>query len=403
MRSRYENRGDLSGHVEREIEAAFEARTGRACLFMPSGRFAIHLAFRLLLSPGDRILMSPLEDDTVFFGALAAGLRPVMAPVSAHDGNIRSEAVDDATWSSVASVLTGNTYGMPDRVVELGARCDRLKIPLIEDAAHALETEVDGRAIGSFGAASIFSLSKHFSGRGGVLALDREISRPEAAQLKEELMVAKPLLRQTVDRARSAVRASLDALHLRRAVSRARKLIHPVRPLTWRVPLEAPRLEHALAGIGLDQLDQWMGTGCPDYRMPQGSGVLKRTLADLRDLERDREKRLEGVLRLRELDVVAPGAREGPPLPLLRVPLLIENRDAVALELRRRRINVYFVYDPPLDEYSGSEFSEPSSDTAVARWWAGHVLPIDPHDAERVLELLGKNEIRLAPALPPSL
>ena len=32
--------------------------------------------------------MSPLEDDTVFFGALAAGLRPVMAPISADDGNI---------------------------------------------------------------------------------------------------------------------------------------------------------------------------------------------------------------------------------------------------------------------------------------------------------------------------
>jgi cystathionine beta-lyase/cystathionine gamma-synthase len=34
------------------------ARTGRECVFIPSGRFAIHLAFQLLLSPGDRILMS---------------------------------------------------------------------------------------------------------------------------------------------------------------------------------------------------------------------------------------------------------------------------------------------------------------------------------------------------------
>ena len=68
-------------------------------MFMPSGRFAIHLAFRLLMSPGDRILMSPLEDDTVFFGALAAGLRPVMAPVSTDDGNVCFEAVEDATWS----------------------------------------------------------------------------------------------------------------------------------------------------------------------------------------------------------------------------------------------------------------------------------------------------------------
>ena len=68
--------------LERDIEATLETRTSRACVFMPSGRFAMHVAFRLLLSPGDRVLMSPLEDDTVFVGALAAGLRPVMAPVS---------------------------------------------------------------------------------------------------------------------------------------------------------------------------------------------------------------------------------------------------------------------------------------------------------------------------------
>ena len=84
----------MSEQLERDIEAVLEARIGRECVFMPSGRFAIHLAFQLLLSPGDRILMSPLEDDTVFFGALAAGLRPVMAPVSAHDGNMRIDAID---------------------------------------------------------------------------------------------------------------------------------------------------------------------------------------------------------------------------------------------------------------------------------------------------------------------
>jgi dTDP-4-amino-4,6-dideoxygalactose transaminase len=111
---------------------------------MPPGRFAVHLAFRLLLSPGNRILMSPLEDDTVFFGALAAGLRPGMAPLSIHDGNMCIGEIDDATWSTISAVLTGNTYGLPDRVIELSAMCRRLGIPLIEDAAHALETDVDG-------------------------------------------------------------------------------------------------------------------------------------------------------------------------------------------------------------------------------------------------------------------
>ena len=73
------------------------------------------------------------------------------------------------------------------------------------------------------------------------------------------------------------------------------------------------------------------------------------------------------------------------PLPLLRVPLLVEDRDAVAVELRRHRVNVYFVYAPPLDDYSGPKFSEPSPAPEAARWWAAHILPVNPHDAERVL------------------
>ena len=393
----------MSEDVERDIETALEARIGRECVFMPSGRFALHLAFQLLLSPGDRILMSPLEDDTVFFGALAAGLRPVMAPVSAHDGNMLVEAIDDAMWSTVSAVLTGNTYGLPDRVAELTATCGRLGIPLIEDAAHALETEADGRPVGSFGAVSAFSLSKHFPGRGGVLALGHEVRRQDVTQLRDRFMTPRPIGNRAADLAKWAVKAPLETLHLRRGLDRARRLIRPARAAPWRVPLRAARLERARAGGGLDQFGVWMETAYPDYRMRQHPRDLKRTVGCLRDLGRNREERIAGVLRLRALDAVAPAAREGDPLPLLRVPLLIEDRDAVALELRRRGINVYFVYAPPLDEYSGPEFCEPSPLPEAARWWATHILPIDPHDAERVLDLVGKNRIRLRPADPPQI
>jgi hypothetical protein len=397
-------RRSLSGGtgLEREIEAALEAHTSRACVFMPSGRFAIHLAFRLLLSPGDRILMSSLEDDTVFFGALAAGLRPVMAPVSIHDGNVCFEAVDNATWSNIAAVLTGNTYGLPDRVAQARSRCDHHKIPLIEDAAHALETDVDGRPIGTFGAASVFSLSKHFPGRGGVLSLEEEKSRREVVRLRDELTLPRPSGRRAVGILRSVARSAVETVRLRRAVDRGRHLIQSVRYAPWRVPLRAPQLEQAVSGADLGLFDEWMTTGYPDYRMRQQRSALNRTLAGLRALKRDREERIEGLLRLRELRSVAPAAREGAPLPLLRVPLLIEERDAVAMELRRRRINVHFVYAPPLDEYAGPEFSEPCPAPEAARWWAAHVLPVDPHDADRVLDLVHRNQIRLKPAVPPA-
>jgi DegT/DnrJ/EryC1/StrS aminotransferase family len=393
--------GRFGGRLEGAIETELAARTGRECVFVPSGRLAVHLAFRLLLSPGDRILMSPLEDDTVFFGALAAGLRPVMAPVSAEDGNMRCDSLDDSVWPRVDAVLTGNTYGLPDRVVELSARCAQRGIPLIEDAAHALETDVAGRAIGSFGDASVFSLSKHLPGRGGVLSIGPRVGRAEVDRLLRDLMVARPLDRRVGDVARTAARESLGVLHLRGAVDRALQIAHPVRPAPWRIPLRAAQLEQALSG-GLNGFDEWIETAYPDYRMRQRSSALQRTLAALRDLDGDRERRIEGVARLRTLEAVAPAARAGAPLPLLRVPLLVEDRDAVAIELGRRRINVYFVYAPPLDDYAGPEFCEPSPDRAAARWWAAHVLPIDPYDAERVLDLVGRNRIRLAPAPPPA-
>jgi hypothetical protein len=203
-----------------------------------------------------------------------------------------------------------------------------------------------------------------------------------------------------VSLARSSARAQLQALHLAEGLDRARRLAHRVKPAPWRVPLRAPRLERARSSGDLGQFDAWMETGYPDYRMRQRSSYLKRTLGRLHDLGRDRQERIAGVLRLRALDAVAPGAREGDPLPLLRVPLLIEDRDAVALELRRHRINVFFLYAPPLDEYAGPEFCEPSPVPEAARWWATHILPIDPHDAERVLDLVRKNQIRLTPAAP---
>src|SRR5262249_61777194 len=136
---------------------------------------------------------------------------------------------------------TGNTYGLPDRVVELSAACGQFGIPLIEDAVHALETDIDGRPIGSFGAVSAFSLSKHFPGRGGVLAFDREVSRRDVARLRDRLMLPRPIGNGAVGLARSAAGARLETLHLMRGVDRARHLTHPVRPRPWRVPLRAAR------------------------------------------------------------------------------------------------------------------------------------------------------------------
>ena len=156
---------------------------------MPSGRIALWCGLRALLQPGQRLLMSPVNDDVIFFVVLAAGLRPVMAPLSAADGNIDANAVPEALWSSVDGVLSTNLYGLPDSMEQLQKRCTGLGIPLIEDAAHAIETEVDGRPVGTFGDVAGFSFAKHVgAGRGGALAFADADRRSELQRIRNGLL-----------------------------------------------------------------------------------------------------------------------------------------------------------------------------------------------------------------------
>src|SRR5690606_5466255 len=132
----------------------------------------LYVALRHWCPPGGRVLMSPVNDDVVFFVVLAAGLRPVQAPLNPFDASIDLDAVPEGTWNSLSAVLTTNLYGNPDPAPELRARCDASGIVLLEDAAHAIGSEVGGRPVGAWGEASVFSLSKPVGAQaGGILSL----------------------------------------------------------------------------------------------------------------------------------------------------------------------------------------------------------------------------------------
>ncbi len=81
-------------------------RLGRECVYVPSCRFGLYVALRHWCPPGGRVLMSPVNDDVIFFVVLAAGLRPVQAPLNPLDASIDIDAVPDEVWGSVSAVLT---------------------------------------------------------------------------------------------------------------------------------------------------------------------------------------------------------------------------------------------------------------------------------------------------------
>jgi hypothetical protein len=267
---------------------------------------------------------------------------------------------------------------------------------MIEDAAHAIHTQTGGRPVGAFGDVAAFSLAKHVGGVGGVLAFTDPARRPELVRLRNALTAPRPWSRRAYDAARPAVRALLGVLRLRLAAIRAREALGLVERTAYRMPLRAPELQAAVAAApDLDRFGPWAQFDLHSFRMAPPPGALRRTLARLRRLEGDRARRLEGVLRLRSHEAAAPEVAEGPVQPLFRVPLLVEGRDALVAALRRRGTYLDYIYDPPLDDYATAAFAVPSSQPDAARWWAGHVLPVDPLAVRQVLDAAGP---RLKPA-----
>ncbi|WP_369217255.1 DegT/DnrJ/EryC1/StrS family aminotransferase [Streptomyces flavofungini] len=379
-------------------------RLGRECVYTPSARLALYLALRRWCRPGARVLMSPVNDDVILFVVLAAGLRPVQAPVSAWDGNIDPAAVPESTWRTVDAVLTTNLYGVPDRVVELRARCDRLGIPLFEDAAHAIGTCVDGRPLGTFGDAAAFSLSKHVAAMaGGFLAVGDARTRRELELLRDELLTPRRLRHDLTTTLRPLARSAVRSSGLARPVWRTMQRLGLLERDSFRMDLRPRQLARsAYRAPSLAAYESWVRVDLHGFRSRHGALVRGQLKLRMDRIDADLARRRIGVSLLGGTAWAGQAlrdrsAREGP-LPLFRVPLLVEDRDALLDRLVDHGLVCGYVYDPPLDDYAGAEFVEPSPDPGAARWFAAHTLPADPLLARRVINALTKERAR--PARP---
>ncbi|MET4923367.1 DegT/DnrJ/EryC1/StrS family aminotransferase [Streptomyces sp. PSRA5] len=375
-------------------------RLGRECLYVPSCRLGLFVALRHWCPPGGRVLMSPVNDDVIMFVVLAAGLRPVQAPLNARDGSIDLGALRDSDWRGLSAVLTTNLYGNPDPAPGLRARCDASGIPLIEDAAHAIGSEVAGRAVGTFGDAAVFSLSKHVGAKtGGFVAVADPALRTELAAARDALLEPSRLAAELAYALRPYAEAGVRGLRLVRAARGLLRAAGAEERRGIRMELRPGELKEALAdGPGLGGFDSWVRVDMHRYRLTPGRVRLRRTERLLSGLDPLLAAHRVGTERLLATRWAAP-APPGPVQPLFRVPLLVADRDAAVAALARRRITTGYLYDPPLDVYAGDVFTDASPHPAPAAWFARHALPADPLRARQVIAVL--EESGAEPVLPP--
>lgn len=139
---------------------------------------ALHLSILSLgIGPGDEVITTPMTFCATANAILHAGATPVLADVDPVTLNLDPRAVARKVTKRTKAILPVHFAGRACDMEALlkVARAHRLKV--IEDCAHAIETERDGRKAGAFGDAACFSFyaTKNLTtGEGGLVIAKSE-------------------------------------------------------------------------------------------------------------------------------------------------------------------------------------------------------------------------------------
>ncbi len=143
-----------------------------------SGTAALHLSILAAgLKPGDEVITTPMTFCATVNAIIHAGAIPVLADVNPETMNIDPNEVEKKITSKTRAILPVHFAG---RSCDMEALLDIAEIhtlKIIEDCAHAIETEYKGRKAGTFGDFGCFSfyVTKNvITGEGGMVLAKKE-------------------------------------------------------------------------------------------------------------------------------------------------------------------------------------------------------------------------------------
>lgn len=170
LRSGWLTTGPQTAELERRFADYLEAEHVVA---VASGTAAMHLSLVALGSgPGDEVITSPITWPATANVIVHTGATPIFADVRDSDLTIDPEHVATLVTERTKAILPVHLAGQACDMDPLWA----LGLPVVEDAAHAVETTYHGRKLGGLSDATCFSLyaTKNVAaGEGGLIATNR--------------------------------------------------------------------------------------------------------------------------------------------------------------------------------------------------------------------------------------
>jgi dTDP-4-amino-4,6-dideoxygalactose transaminase len=166
------------GSATQEFEKAFSDYLGvKHALAVANGTAALHLAcLALEIGPGDEVIVPSLTFVATANAVRYTGAIPVFADITSQkDLNISPQSIEqlitDRTRAIIVVHYGGYACDMP-RVNEIAINNN---IAVIEDAAHAIGSELNDRKLGTWGKVgcfSFFSNKNMTTGEGGMLVTE---------------------------------------------------------------------------------------------------------------------------------------------------------------------------------------------------------------------------------------
>ena len=144
---------------------------------------AMHLSVLAAgIGEGDEVITTPLTFCATVNAIIHAGATPVLADIDPLTMNIDPARVEAQITARTKAILPVHFAGRAANMDALSALADRHNLKLIEDCAHAIETEYHGRkagTFGDFGCFSFYATKNVTTGEGGMVLTrsDQDLAR----------------------------------------------------------------------------------------------------------------------------------------------------------------------------------------------------------------------------------
>jgi len=147
---------------------------------------ALHLSILAAeLKPGDEVITTAMTFSATVNAVInAGGIRPVLVDIDPVSMNIDPDRIEEKITPRTRAIIPVHFAGRPCDMDKICSIASKYGLKIIEDCAHAIETEYKGRkagTIGEFGCFSFYVTKNIITGEGGMVLVRRE---QDAARIK---------------------------------------------------------------------------------------------------------------------------------------------------------------------------------------------------------------------------